>query len=71
MEERDQALIESYLANELPPEEKSQVEKRALEDSKFGEMLTAYQTAVEALKIREKIFLPIYNMEMLILNLII
>jgi len=57
MEERDQALIESYLANELPPDEKSQVEKRAREDSKFGEMLTAYQTAVEALKIREKIFL--------------
>ena len=54
MEERDQALIESYLANELSVEEKSQVEQRIQEDAAFRDLLNAYRTAVDALKQGER-----------------
>ena len=54
MEERDQALIESYLANELSVEEKSRVEQRIADDPAFRDLLNAYRNAVEALKQGER-----------------
>jgi len=55
MEERDQALIESYLANELSAEEKRQVEQRIKDDAAFRDMLNAYTIAVEGLRQNERV----------------
>ncbi len=54
MEERDQSLIERYLANELSVTERAEVEQRKKDDPEFRQELIDYEKAREALLIRQR-----------------
>src|SRR5688572_18115938 len=54
MEERDQILIERYLAQELTAVERNEVEHRAQQDPDFKKELMEYQLAIEAIKIAQR-----------------
>jgi len=54
MEQIDQTLIERYLAQELTPAERANVESRAQRDPQFRNELEEYTLAIEALKLARR-----------------
>ncbi len=54
MEQIDQTLIERYLSNELTLAERSDVERRAKDDTQFRKDLAEYKLSIEAIKLAER-----------------
>ena len=54
MEERDQILIERYLAGELTAAERLDVEQREKEDPLFRQALLDYSIARKALQLKQR-----------------
>src|SRR5688572_24978366 len=54
MEDKDYTLIERYLSQDMSPEEQLEIERRAQIDPDFGRELSAYQLAVESIKLAQR-----------------